>query len=53
MQGIVGAWHLVGAWHFILREENRLRAFEERALRRIFGPKREDTTGDWTKLQKK
>jgi hypothetical protein len=47
MQGIVGAWHL------IIREENRLRAFEERALRRIFGPKREDITGDWTKLHKK
>jgi hypothetical protein len=29
---------------FILREENRLRVFENRVLRRIFGPKRDDVT---------
>jgi hypothetical protein len=29
----------------------RLRVFENRVLRRIFGPKRDDVTGDWRKLQ--
>ena len=28
-------------WSFILREEDRLRVFDNRALRKIFGPKRE------------
>jgi hypothetical protein len=32
-----------------LREEHRLRAFENRVLRRIFGPKREED-GSWRKL---
>jgi hypothetical protein len=34
----------------ILREEHRLRVFENRVLRRIFGPKRDEVTGDWRKL---
>jgi hypothetical protein len=29
-----------GTWYFILREEHRLRGFENRGLRRIFGPGR-------------
>jgi hypothetical protein len=29
---------------------HRLRVFENRVLRRIFGPKRDDVTGDWRKL---
>jgi hypothetical protein len=29
-------------WSLILREEHRLRVFENRALRRIFGPKRDE-----------
>jgi len=33
-----------------LREEHRLRVFENRALRRIFGPKRDEVTGEWRKL---
>jgi hypothetical protein len=33
-----------------LREEHRLRVFENRVLRRIFGPKRNKVTGDWRKL---
>jgi hypothetical protein len=33
-----------------LREECRLRVFENRLLRRIFGPKRNETTGEWRKL---
>jgi hypothetical protein len=33
-----------------LREEHRLRVFENRVLRRIFGPKRDEVTGEWWKL---
>jgi len=33
-----------------LREECRLRGFENRVLRRIFGPKRDEVTGEWKKL---
>jgi hypothetical protein len=33
-----------------LREEHRLRVFENRVLRRIFGPKRDKVTGEWRKL---
>jgi len=33
-----------------LREERRLRVFENRVLRRIFGPKRDDVTWEWRKL---
>jgi hypothetical protein len=38
-------------WSLILREEHRLEVFENRVLRRIFGPKRDDLTGDWRKLR--
>ena len=33
-----------------LREEHRLKVFENRVLRRIFGPKRDGVTGEWRKL---
>ena len=33
-----------------LREERRLRVFENRVLRRIFGPRRDEVTGEWRKL---
>jgi hypothetical protein len=33
-----------------LSEEHRLGAFENRVLRRIFGPKRDEVTGEWRKL---
>jgi hypothetical protein len=33
-----------------LREEHTLRVFDNRVLRRIFGPKRDEVTGDWRKL---
>jgi hypothetical protein len=33
-----------------LREERRLRVFENRVLRRIFGPKRDEVIGKWRKL---
>jgi hypothetical protein len=38
-------------WSLILREEHRLRAFENRVLRRIFGPKKHEVTGKWRKLR--
>jgi hypothetical protein len=38
------------AWSLMLREEHRLRVFENRVLRRIFGPKRDEVTGSWRKL---
>ena len=37
-------------WSLTLREGRRLRVFENRMLRRIFGPKRDEVTGDWRKL---
>jgi hypothetical protein len=40
-------------WSLTLREENRLRVFENRALRRIFGPKRDEVTGEQRKLHNK
>ena len=33
-----------------LREERRLRVFENRVLRRVFGPKRDEVKGEWRKL---
>jgi hypothetical protein len=35
-----------------LRDEHRLGVFENRVLRRIFGPKRDEVTGEWRKLRK-
>jgi hypothetical protein len=32
-----------------MREESRLRVFENRVLRRVFGPKRDEVTGKWRK----
>ena len=40
-------------WLLTLREEHRLRVFENRALRRVFGPKRDEVTGEWRKLHNK
>jgi hypothetical protein len=37
-------------WSLTFREEHRLKVFENRVLRRIFGPKREEITGEWRKL---
>ena len=39
-------------WSLILRKERRLRVFENRVLRRVFGPKRDEVTGEWRKLHK-
>jgi hypothetical protein len=37
-------------WSLTIREEHRLRVFENRVLRRIFGRKRDEVTGEWRKL---
>jgi hypothetical protein len=37
-------------WSLILREEHRLRVFENRVLKRICGQKRDEVTGRWRKL---
>jgi hypothetical protein len=40
-------------WSLTLRKENRLRVFENRVLRRIFGLKRDEVMGEWRKLHNK
>ena len=37
-------------WSLTLSKEGRLRVFENRVLRRLFGPKRDEVTGEWRKL---
>jgi hypothetical protein len=37
----------------MLREKCRLRVFENKVLRRIFGPKRDEVTGEWRRLHNK
>jgi hypothetical protein len=37
-------------WSLIVREEHRLKVFENKVLRRIFGPKWDEVTGGWRKL---
>jgi hypothetical protein len=37
-------------WSLTLRDEHRLRVFENRVLRRIFGRKRDEVMGEWRKL---
>ncbi|KAJ4452358.1 hypothetical protein ANN_03891 [Periplaneta americana] len=37
-------------WTLTLREEHRLRVFENKVLRKIFGAKRDEVTGEWRKL---
>jgi hypothetical protein len=37
-------------WSLTLREEGKLRVFENKVLRRIFGPKRDEVTRAWRKL---
>jgi len=37
-------------WSLTLREERRLRVFENRVLRRVCGPKRDEVTEEWRKL---
>jgi len=44
--------HGCETWSLTLREERKLRVFENRVLRRIFGPRRDDVTGEWRRLHK-
>jgi hypothetical protein len=37
-------------WSLTLREEHKLRVFENRVLKKIFGPNRDEATGGWRKL---
>ena len=37
-------------WSLTLKDERRLRVFENRVLKRVFGPKRDEITGEWTKI---
>jgi hypothetical protein len=37
-------------WSLTLREERRLKVYENRVMRRIFGPKRDEVTGEWRKF---
>jgi hypothetical protein len=37
-------------WSLTLREEHRLRAFENKMLKRMFGPRRAEVTGGWRKV---
>jgi hypothetical protein len=41
------------SWSLTLREECRLRVFENEVLRRIFGPKRDEVAGEWRRLHNK
>jgi hypothetical protein len=45
-----GVLYGCGTWSLTLREEHRLGVFENRVLRRIFGPKRDEVTGEWRKF---
>jgi hypothetical protein len=42
--------HGCETWSLTLREEQRLRVVENRVLRRIFGPKTDEATGEWRRL---
>ncbi|KAJ4426318.1 hypothetical protein ANN_27132 [Periplaneta americana] len=42
--------YFLNAWTLTLREEQRLRVFENKVLRKIFGAKRDEVTGEWRKL---
>jgi Zn-finger domain-containing protein len=42
--------HRCETWSLTLREEHRLRVFDNRVLRRIFGPQRDEVMGEWRKL---
>ena len=39
-----------GTWSLTLREERKLRVFENMVLRRKFGPRKEEVTGEWRRL---
>jgi len=43
-------WPKIGMVGVTLREERKLRVFENRVLKRIFGPRRDEVTGEWRRL---
>jgi len=43
--------HGCETWSLTLREERKLRVIENMVLRRIFGPRRDEVTGEWRRLQ--
>jgi hypothetical protein len=42
-----------GTWSLTLREKHRLRVYDNRVLRRMLGPNREETTREWRRLKNK
>jgi hypothetical protein len=44
--------HGCETWSLILSEEHRFRVVENRVLRKIFGPKRDEVTGEWRNVMK-
>ena len=47
---VLFVWYECETWYFTTRKERRLRVFENRVLRRIFGPMKDEVTGEWRKL---
>jgi hypothetical protein len=47
---LLAVWYGCETWSLSLKEEHRLRVFENRVLRKIFGPKRDEVTGEWRRL---
>jgi len=45
------AYEVYFSWLLTLRKELRLRVFENRVLRRVLGPRKDEVTGEWRKLQ--
>jgi hypothetical protein len=52
IEGLIELIHMQVKPDVTLREEYRLRVFENRVLRKIFGPKREEVAGGWRRLHK-
>jgi hypothetical protein len=50
LSSLTYSYHGCVTWSLILRKEHRLRVFEKSFLRRIFGPKRGEVTGEWRRL---
>jgi hypothetical protein len=50
MTALTVVLYVCETWSLTLKEEHRFRVSENRVLRRIFGPKREEVTGGWRRL---
>jgi len=53
LSGSLSPWHGCETWSLTLREESRLRVFENRVLTRVFWPKGDEVIGEWRKLHNK